>query len=130
MVGTLKFKILRQAKMFPYVGQAGPSFTLTVWDTFEQALGKRRLGYALTQRNSKDESPKFIFRGENFGCPLQFASESNHTLLALLELLTCQPDAMDKSRLDAMGADQLEFATKHGEALMAVANDTFGPKLD
>ncbi len=45
-----KDQILRRCRFTPYRKGAGPTFTLLLWDTYQQEYGKSMLGYRLTMR--------------------------------------------------------------------------------
>lgn len=122
-------QILRRVRLRPYRAGMGPTFSLTVWDTYRTmgngTMEKSRLGYRLTMR-APMKAPIILFEGEDFGASPMDAIDSDSTIAAILGFLTLRPGDTDSEYFDNYTPTQLEYCRDHAEWLSCVAMDRFG----
>lgn len=141
-------EFLRQARFKPYMPGMGPTFSLTIWDTFRlDKYGKFILRYRLTQTVDvcnatgkpcepscyepntscpKHKRRQVIFEGSDY-CPSPSnAISGNESMAGLLYFLTLQPGDTDPDYFANYTPHQLAFASEHGEALRIEAMAKWG----
>jgi hypothetical protein len=118
--------LLRRIVFRPYATGAGPSFTLTLWDTGEKTDPTHyRLAYRLTQVNV-DGTRAVLFRGSDFGCPIYISIDSRECVRSLMSFLTLRPGDTDREYFDSYTKRQQEYCAQHAEALCYAVDDRFG----
>lgn len=122
-MGRVRFtadQVLRRVRFAPYRKGCGPTFALTMWDTYRTEHGKSVLGYRLNMGRTT------LFTGEDFGCSPCHAIDSDDTVRALMSFLTLRPGDTDREYFDGYTAAQLEYCSQHAEALACAVSDRFG----
>lgn len=115
------FSILRRCRFTPYRKGMGPSFTLTMYDTYRvDSMGKSILGYRLSSMGA------VLFQGEDYGCSPCHAIDSDAAVAGLMGFLTLKPGDTDRDYFDGYTESQLAFCRDHAEALAMVVYDRFG----
>lgn len=118
-------QILRRVHFAPYRPNAGPTFRLTVWDTYRsdgrgRGYARSWLGYRLqmSQRfGSLGHKRETIFEGEDFGCSAAHAIDSDAVVAGIMALLTCRPGDTDAEYFENYTPAQLAYCQEHAEAL-------------
>jgi len=116
---------LRTVHLRPYAKGHGPTFTLRTRDTGRtDRLGKSILEYAFTMReNGKTVT---LFEGADFACSPMHAIDSDAACASLLGFLTLRPGDTDREYFEEYTAQQLDYCSKHAEALSCAVMDRFG----
>lgn len=125
--------ILRRCVFSPYRKGMGPTFGLTTWDTgrMQSAVGSSlthyTLGYRLTMREPGPKGKAVtLFEGEDHGCPLHTAIDSDDAVRSIMTFLTLRPGDTDEEFFGDYTPEQLEYANQHAEALSLEVMNRFG----
>lgn len=125
--------ILRRCRFSPYRKGMGPTFGLTTWDTgrMQCAVGSSlthyTLGYRLTMREPGPKGKSVcLFEGEDHGCPMHTAIDSDGAVRSIMSFLTLRPGDTDDDYFASYTPEQLAYAAGHAEALNMTVIDRFG----
>ena len=122
-----KDNVIRRCRFAPYLKGCGPTFQLTVWDTYRtDRLHKSILGYRLTMIPPHGRKPIELFTGEDFDCSPCYAIDSDDCVAALMGFLTLRPGDTDRDYFDNYTEAQLDFTAQHAEALACEVYSRFG----
>lgn len=119
--------ILRVCIFRPYREDAGPIFSLVLWDTGQRdgsAFGKAKLGYRLCMIEGIKRT--VLFEGEDYFCSPCYAIDSNEAMRGLMLFLTLRPGDTDSDYFKKYNASQFAFCDHHAEALSLCVTDRFG----
>jgi hypothetical protein len=117
---------LRTVHLSPYRKGAGPTFTLTTFDTGDPGNGHYRLAYRLTMREAGVTT--VLFEGNDFGCSPLHAIDSDDTIAALMSFLTLRPGDTDADYFDSYTDVQRAYCDQHAEALAWTVLERFGER--
>jgi len=124
--------ILRRCRFSPYRKGMGPTFSLITWDTgrMQCAVGSSlthyTLGYKLMMRQPFDGPSVTLFEGEDHGCPLHTAIDSDDAVRSIMGFLTLRPGDTDSEYFESYTPEQLAYAEQHAEALSLEVMNRFG----
>ena len=125
--------ILRRCRFSPYRKGMGPTFSLVTWDTgrMQSAVGSSythyTLGYRLTMREPGPKGNRVVlFEGEDHGCPMHTAIDSDGAVRSIMGFLTLRPGDTDSDYFKAYTPEQMAYAEQHAESLNMAVIDRFG----
>src|SRR3990167_7675926 len=120
-----KYQIIRYCRFAPYLKNKGPTFQLTLFDTYlTDDLGKYILGYRLTMRENRKQT--LLFQGTDFGNSPLHAIDSDSTVKALMCFLCLKPGDTDREYFAGYSETQLNFCNSHAETLYCTVCNRFG----
>lgn len=126
--------ILRRCRFQPYRKGMGPTFYLETWDTGRRDhRGTTTIGYRLRMREFADpEIPGstdrwiILFEGEDFNASPMYADDSDECVGSLMGFLTLKPGDTDRDYFDSYTPAQLDYCSRHAEALQLECMARFG----
>lgn len=116
--------VLRRVRFQPYRKGRGPTFTLLTWDTGRTGWGKWLVGYRLTML--QDGRRTVLFQGEDFGCAPMDSIDSDAAVEGVMSFLTLRPGDTDDEYFADYTPEQLEYCSRHAEALSCEVERRFG----
>ena len=115
---------LRTVRLSPYRRGMGPTFTLTMWDTYKREGERTCIGYRLTMSENSERT--VLFQGEDYKPSPMHAIDSDDSVNGLLGFLTLRPGDTDDEYFESYTEAQLAYCSAHAEALLLAALDRFG----
>jgi hypothetical protein len=116
---------LRTVRFAPYLKGMGPTFTLTTWDT--NRLDRRHSPYIRYQLTMSDKGKtSVLFKGDDFSCGPMHSIDSDECVRSLMGFLTLRPGDTDREYFRNYTPKQLDYTSKHAEALDLAVMDRFG----
>lgn len=121
-------QILRRVRFTPYLKGKGPTFALTLWDTYRTGShGHTMLGYRLTM-HEPGMGPRVLFTGEDFGASPCHAIDSDETVNSLMAFLTLRPSDTDPEYFANYTDEQKRYCDLYAETLSCEVMRRFDPE--
>lgn len=118
--------VCRVVRFTPYLKGKGPTFTLTLWDSFHgwAPTGQEYMRYRLTM--SEGGKRTVLFEGTDYGRAPSDASDSDGAVQGIMCFLTLRPGDTDAEYFDNYTEAQRAYCEAHAEALSCEVLNRFG----
>ena len=119
---------LRTCRFAPYRKGMGPTFVLTMWDTYHtDRRGCTIIGYRLNMLTSDNPRERVtLFEGEDFAGSPMHADDSDECVRSLMVFLTLRPGDTDADYFASETEIQREYRERHAEMLSAAVEGRYG----
>lgn len=124
---------IRTVRFTPYRRGLGPTFTLTLWDTYRRdPMGKSMIRYRLNMRTgdraSGTDKSTTLFAGEDFACSPLHCIDSDEAVEGIMGFLTLRPGDTDPEYFDSYTSAQVHYCEQYAEALGCEVMSRFDPE--
>lgn len=121
-----KANMIRRCRFSPFIKGAGPTFTLSLFETGRRDGSRTYLGYRLTITDKGSTST--LFEGEDYGCSTMHCLDSDEAVSGIMGFLTLRKGDTDADYFKDYTPAQLAYCEQWAEALACCVSDRFDPE--